>query len=323
MKRFFLASLLPLLFLLAGCKNTGLVDTAIVPTAEIELTRYATETLTPTVTSTPINAPTATLAPTQTPTPRAYAVKDKDTMSVIAFRNGLTLEELKAANPGVDPYLLSVGMTLYIPAPSNVSTTAQAPTPTAVPLSIDSVNCFATATGGSYCFAVMNNTQSFDLGNVSAEFRLTNPVNGEVLTRPATLPAARLKTGSTTVLFAYFAPPIFRNPQGNIQLLTASEAGGDVSSQPVLSIEEPSISIAENGLSATINGQVTMDAGSVDAGTVWVTAAVFDSKGAVVGVRRVELADGVKAGAAAPFEMIIYSLSGKIDRVELYTDAIP
>jgi LysM repeat protein len=323
MKRFSLVSLLPLLFLLAGCKNTVPVVTVIVPTVEIDLTRYATETLTPTMTDTPINAPTATLAPTQTPTPRAYAVKDKDTMSVIAFRNGLTLEELKAANPGVDPYLLTVGMTLYIPAPSNISATAQAPTPTAVALGTGAVNCLTSATGGKYCFAVVNNGQEFEVGNISAEFRLTNPVNGEVLTRPATLPAARIGAGSSTVLFAFFAPPVFTNPQVTLQLLTASQAGSATVNPPAVSITDPVVTISDDGLSVAVSGQVSVDAGSADTATVWVTAAAFDANGRVTGVRRLELADGVMIGSAVPFEMIIYSLGGKIDRVELYTDAIP
>lgn len=322
MKQLILSGLL-LVLTLTSCANNTTTLTPAVPTAAIELTRYATDTLTPTVTSTPANAPTATLAPTQTPTPRAYSIKNGDTMSVIAFRNGLTLEELKAANPGVDPYTLSVGMTLYIPAPSHVSATAQAPTPTAVALTAGSVNCLTTATGGEYCFAMVNNEQEFEVGNISAEFRLTNAVNGEVLTRPATLPAARIGAGSSIVLFAFFAPPVFSNPKASLLVLTASEAGSGSSNSPVVSLVEPSINIAADGNSALVSGQAGVDAGSVDAGMVWVTAAAFEASGAVIGVRRVELADGVKAGSAVPFEMIVYSLGGKIDRVELYIDAIP
>lgn len=323
MKRLLIVSLLAILILLVGCTDAGSEVTSTAPTVEINLTRYATETLTPTVTSTPANAPTATLAPTQTPTPRVYTVKDKDTMSVIAFRNGLTLEELKAANPGVDPYLLTVGMTLYIPAPANVSATAQAPTPTPVPLTIGSVDCLAISTGGSYCFAVVNNSQSFDIGSISAEFRLTNPVDGSVLTRPATLPAARIGAGSSTVLFAFFAPPVFSNPQVQVTLLTASQAGSTPANQPLIIISDPAVKIAADGLSAVVSGQVSVEAGSADAGGVWVTAAAFDVKGMVIGVRRVELVESVKAGSSTMFEMVIYSLGGKIDRVELYIDAIP
>ncbi len=322
MKQLILSGLL-LVLTLTSCANNTTTLTPAVPTAAIELTRYATDTLTPTVTSTPANAPTATLAPTQTPTPRAYSIKNGDTMSVIAFRNGLTLEELKAANPGVDPYTLSVGMTLYIPAPANFSATAQASTPTPVPLTVGAVDCLTTTTGGQYCFALVNNGQDFTVSNISAEFRLTNPLSGEVLTRPATLPAARIGAGSSTVLFAFFAPPVFSNPKASLQILTASEAGSGSTNNPVVSVVEPSINIAADGLSALVSGQAVVDAESVDASMVWVTAAAFDESGAVVGVRRVELSGGIKAGSSATFEVTVYSLGGKIDRVELYPEAIP
>ena len=55
----------------------------------------------------------------------------------------------------------------------------------------------------------------------------------------------------------------------------------------------------------------------------WVTAAAFDAKGNVIGIRRMELAGGIQAGGTSPFAMTLYSLSGKIEKVELYVDAIP
>ena len=323
MKAIFLSSSFAFLLLLAGCATSTANPTPIAGPSEVALTRYVMETLTPTVTASPANAPTATLAPTQTPTPRPYSVKDNDTMIGIAFRNGLTLDELKSANPGVDPYTLSVGMTLYIPAPANSSATSQAPTPTPAALVIGNVQCLATATGGSYCFAVVSNGHDFDLGNVSAEFRLTNPSDGEVLTRPATLPVSRLSTGSAIVVFAYFAPPVFANPGVVLQLLTASQSVADPAKHAAASITDPVTQIAADGASATINGEAAVAADSLDANTVWVTAAAFDTKGSVVGVRRVELTDGVKAGETGRFDLIVYSLGGKIEKVEVFIDTLP
>lgn len=307
--------------LLAACSNAPTVETGSAMTA-LQLTRYATQTLTPTVTSTPVNAPTATLAPTQTPTPRAYSVKDNDTMIGIAFRNGLTLDELKTANPSVDPYLLSVGMTLYIPAPSNITPTAQAPTPTAVPLQIGVARCLSSSTGGSYCFATLANSQDFDLGSISAEFRLTDPASGSVLTQPATLPVTRVVPGSAVVLFAYFAPPVYANASAVLQVLTAIQAG-ESSTLPVVSLAASEVQLAADGLSAAVSGQVALSEGSVNAQTVWVTAAAFDANGQVIGVRRVELPGTLNDGENNSFNLTVYPLAGKIDHVELYLDAIP
>jgi len=308
--------------MLAGCSAATPTAVPIGAAGVVELTRYATVTLTPTVTATPVNAPTATLAPTQTPTPRVYSVKDNDTMIVIAFRNGLTLDELQKANPDVDPYTLSVGMTLYIPAPSSVSATAQAPTSTPAAMTIGPVQCLVTSTGGTYCFALVTNAQAFDLGSVSAEFRLNNPVNGEVLTQPATLPVSRVGAGGSVPFFAYFAPPVFNSPVASLQLQTAIQAG-DASTRPVVAIENPLVQIADSGLSAAVSGTVTLGVDSVPASTAWVTAAAFDANGSVIGIRRIELTGGITAGGTSPFTLTLYSLSGKIDKVELYVDAIP
>jgi LysM repeat protein len=42
-------------------------------------------------------------------------VKQGDTMLGIAFRFGISLDELQAANPKVNPRILSVGAVLVIP----------------------------------------------------------------------------------------------------------------------------------------------------------------------------------------------------------------
>jgi LysM repeat protein len=280
-------------------------------------------TLTPTVTSTPVNAPTATLAPTQTPTPRAYKVKDNDTMSVIAFRNGLTLDELKAANPDVNPNMMTVGMTIYIPAPSHISTTPAAPTPTPVAIEVEKAECRPTTTGGTLCFALVTNTQSFDLENISAEFRLINPVNGEVLTKAATLPVSRFTAGSVVPFFTYFSPSVFSNPQVMLQVNTAMQASSDSTPHPIVNIPAPVIQIAADGATASVSGEVSVDAGGKDAGTIWVTAAAFGAQGEILGIRRIELSVGLKAGQSSPFQLIVYSTAGEITKVELYTDALP
>jgi LysM repeat protein len=321
-----LRTILSILVIISGLVGCASPSTKVTPTGAqpvVALTRYATITLTPTVTSTPVNAPTATLAPTQTPTPRAYTVKNSDTMIVIAFRNGLTLDELKAANPDVNPNMMTVGMTIYIPAPSHTSATPAAPTPTPVAIEVEKAECHPTTTGGTLCFAMVTNTQSFDIENISAEFRLTNPVNGEVLTQPATLPVSRLTAGSAVPFFAYFSPNVFANPQVMLQVHTAMQASSDATLKTIVNIPAPVIQIAPDGAMASVSGEFTVDAGGSDAGTVWITAAAFGAQGEILGIRRIELSDGLKAGQSSPFQLIVYSSAGKITSVELYTDALP
>ncbi|MEX2247000.1 MAG: LysM peptidoglycan-binding domain-containing protein [Dehalococcoidia bacterium] len=67
--------------------------------------------------------------PTNTPSSlgQTYTVKEGDIPETIAQQFGITVEDLLAANPGVDPRALSIGQVLIIP------TSAGEPAPTAVP----------------------------------------------------------------------------------------------------------------------------------------------------------------------------------------------
>jgi len=63
----------------------------------------------------------ASVAPTQppAPTPSVYTIKKGETLSKIATRNGLTIEELLAANPDIkNPNKVGEGQQIIIPSPS-------------------------------------------------------------------------------------------------------------------------------------------------------------------------------------------------------------
>jgi LysM repeat protein len=73
---------------------------------------------TPTATADP--TPTSVPTPTPAPTPTVYVVASGDTMSKIAARFGLTLEQLIAANPEIaNPDRISIGDEVNIPLPAS------------------------------------------------------------------------------------------------------------------------------------------------------------------------------------------------------------
>lgn len=66
------------------------------------------------------DAPAARKAPDATPGKQGvYTIKSGDTLGKIAAAYKISLSELQAANPGVDPRRLRIGQQLVIPAPSN------------------------------------------------------------------------------------------------------------------------------------------------------------------------------------------------------------
>jgi hypothetical protein len=75
----------------------------------------------PAASRSPSAAPSRSIAPTQppAPTPIVYIIKKGDTLSKIAVAHGITLEELRAANPTIkDPNLIKEGQQITIPVPS-------------------------------------------------------------------------------------------------------------------------------------------------------------------------------------------------------------
>jgi LysM repeat protein len=86
--------------------------------------------------------PTATL-PASLPEPKiigsgaaqpgggsAYTVKDGDTLAGIATRFGVSLEDLRAANPNIDGASLSIGQAIRLPAATDAPAGASTPAPT-------------------------------------------------------------------------------------------------------------------------------------------------------------------------------------------------
>lgn len=69
----------------------------------------------------PSNPPPATLggggtAAPAAPAPQRYTIQAGDTLGAIAAQHGISVEDLIAANPGIDPQRLQIGAEIVIPA---------------------------------------------------------------------------------------------------------------------------------------------------------------------------------------------------------------
>ena len=109
-------------FLLLRPQDPNDVDPAptqapvVSPTAVIDDPNRAFEIVIATPTPNPTPTATPVARPTPTPTPLVYAVQAGDTLSGLAARFGLTVEELVQANRLVDPDSLQIGQQLTIPS---------------------------------------------------------------------------------------------------------------------------------------------------------------------------------------------------------------
>lgn len=323
-----LPALLAVALLLAGCgpageQPTGAAPAVNPPGADVRFTPYASAT--PSPSSTPTPPGTATPLPSPSPTPRQHTVERGQDMGGIAFLYGLSLEELMAANPNVNPNSMSIGTVLLIPGsaarPASADSTA-APSLTPVPLQAGAVTCAATREGGAWCFLPVTNTTGTALENLSAVIRLADDASGAIVSQTALPPLDRLAPGATMPLTAYFPAPVPEAFHAGGELLTAMPvAGGGRYREAVL--VDTQITIDPGGLSANARGAVRLEDGQDDAQHVWVVAVAYDADGTLVGVRRWEAEQPLPAGDALAFDFAVYSTGAPIQSVELLVQARP
>jgi len=328
MKRFF-GVFLACIFLLGGCQKG---DATQIPSffEDEELPVYVTPTLTPTATVTPPGEATATEAPLPTSTPMTYTVKAGETLFSIAANHGITTDAIRAANPTVNPYLVGPGLVLILPPADGepVQTSVQIdPAVTPYPLATGEATCTPSLSGGLYCFAELINSQEMMADNLAAIFQLINVESGEALEQTALIPLTRLRSGGSLPVFAYFPPPVFANPQASLKLVSATrinQNGTPTAMQDaVIVIDDPDLIISANGFSVAVTGGARFDAPEGTSGKLWIAAVAFDAEGKVVGIRRFSTREAYNKGEIIPFSLNIYSIGGRIDRVELFGELNP
>jgi LysM repeat protein len=259
--------------------------------------------------------------PLPSPTPFTYTVQAGDTLSQIAERFGVSLDDLQAANPEIAANSMSVGQVLKIPSdPANPS---GEPTPTPVPFAVEQIECHATAAGGLWCFVLARNDFSEFMENLSAQVTLVDSSGAVIGSQTALPPLNILPPGASLPLMVYFAPDLPAGAQPRVQVLTAIRLlPGDARYLPAAT-RNVLVQVDWDGRSAQVSGQVVLPAESRAAAQIWVAAVAYDEFGRVAGVRRWEWTNGLQPGTSLPFTMTVASLGGAIERVEVFVEARP
>ncbi len=310
--------------LLAACAKT--IEEQVVlphntPTAGL-LTPYATRTASST--PPPPDPATVTPFPTPTSTPRTHVVNTGEDMLSIAFRYGITLEELKAANPEVNPNLMSVDTVLIIPAASQSETTAGAlPSPTAAGALLGEVICYPSAEGGLWCFAPVENPNDFPLESITAQVRLADAAGVQIEERTALTPLNLLPAHSTLPLMVYFPGPVAPVYQVNASFQTALPVQSGESRYLPAQIENLQIDLNAAGLSAQVSGEVFIPQNTSPVRSVWIAAIAYNAEGDINGVRRWENTDSLAAGDKLPFSLSVYSMGSPISKVDVFVEVRP
>jgi LysM repeat protein len=302
------------LFLLTACASQQAGSTPL----PVELTPYAT------TTKSPIQPPEGLIpltTPLPSPTPFTYTVQTGDTLSQIAERFNVSLDDLQAANPEVSSNAMSVGQVINIP--SNPDNPSGEPTPTPAPFTVEQIECFPTVDKAMWCFVLVHNDLPDIIENVSAQVTLVDSNGAVVATQTAFLPLNTLPPDTSMPLAVFFLPdvPFDANPQ--IQVLTANQLlPEDVRYLPVM-VNNTLVQVNADGYSAEVSGTVELLSESSAANQVWVVATAFDDAGRVVGFRRWESKASLPAGGSLLFHFLVSSIGGRIARVEFAAEARP
>ena len=310
--------LLPLTFcillFLTACASQPTISTP----KPLELIPYLSATQT-TPQWTPVEL-VAAETPLPTSTPFTYAVGQGETISGIALKFGVTIDELIAMNPEISPNAMSVGTVLKIP--SNPVNPSGESTPTPAPFIVEQVQCYPTTNKGMWCFVLINNDFPDFMENVSAQVTLVNSNNQFIATQAALLPLNILPPNTSLPLSIYFPPDIPIDVKPQVQILTAIRLSPNDPRYLPAAVNNTLVQIDADGHFASITGEVRLPAESNAATQTWVAAVAYDESGRVVGVRRWE-GGGIQPGGSLSFEMTVASLGGVLTRVEFAVEARP
>lgn len=278
--------------------------------------------LTPYITSTPSLTPTPDViviieTPLPSATPIIYQVQTGDTMSAIAEKFKITLDDLMAANPEVSPNNMPIGTTLTIP--NKPVDAANASTPTPVPVTVTQTSCYPTADRGLWCFALVHNDSSDRLENVSAQIALLDSQGAVIARQTAILPLDIVPPNTSLPLVVFFPPDMPASANVRIQILTANYSLPNDARYLPAAIHNTSIEINASGYSARVSGQVSLPAQSIAATQVWVAAVAYDKEGRVVGVKRWE-GGALQPGGSIHFDFAVAGLGSAMDAVELFVE---
>lgn len=272
------------------------------------------------LTASPTENTKNTSKPSPSPTPFRYSVKKGDTFTSIAFFHGVKLNELIAANPDIDPNFLTVGMTITIPVSSTNSIISANPTP--IPLKYQEPICYLNQDGGLWCVVEVQNSQPFDIENLSVKFSITSNSLDEEIIKVAHSPINVLPPNLKIPIMVYFEHPIPINYQVQAEIITVIPKSSDTSRYLTPIIQNQDIEISDNLIKATISGEYGI-LEDQNASRIWIVAVAYSKSGEPVGIRKMDSSTLLPAGEKRSFKIHLYSLGPQISDVKIYIEAQP
>lgn len=256
----------------------------------ITLTLRVRETKTPLPTPTPPAFPTHQ---TETyPADGVYIVRPGDTLLGIALDTGLDVEQIRAANPDINPLALQVGQQIVLPPPGLLI--AAAPTP--VPLQPEAPDCHDLITGSLLCLGQVVNLHDAPVTDVQVRVRLVDAGGALLAEKTARIEQAVIPPGQSAPYSAMFQ--VAGEVHAQAALLTAAPVtAGD---WVLLDVIEPQTETTKGR--CRIRAMLQNTTGTTT-GPPRLVLTLLDDEGRVVGFRIVTGTAGLEPDAQQPIEL--------------------
>ncbi len=245
-----------------------------------------------------------------------YIVEKGDTFSVIAFENGLTVDQLAAANPGVDPLLLHIGDALIIPPSDETAYNDFLQELYSAYVQEVGTECFVLPSQRVSCISRVHNPGDRAVTNLSLKIDLADG-SGRHMEAFSGLSMSQLLPGEELPVLFHLTEPSTTFTSFTIEL---SVLDFDLYEETVNSFRIPdtewiySSTVVGDGLSAAVH--VALDGyGSLAEKEINLFAAAYRADGSPVGVRAWH---GVPQPA---YDLTVYSLSDPIHSVKVWAEA--
>jgi len=251
-------------------------------------------------------------------------------MFSIALYYGISLDELKAANPDVNPNAMGVGTVLIIPIDPNE---AEEFLPENATQNLPTLNwqgaagikgeaaCYPTVLGGTYCLAEVENQGEEALENVSVLFMIFDQNDRLTAEMTAFTPLNVLDVDGVLPVMAYLPEDV---PEGgrieaevNFWLPMMPEDDRYALAQ----VTDQQIEFDGKSLVAEVSGEIAVEADDRELASLWLLVVAYDQKGVPVGLRRWEADLPLNRLKKIPFETYVYSLDGPIDSIRFLVES--
>jgi len=250
--------------------------------------------------------------------PKTYIVKQGDTMSAIALKFGVTIDDILVMNPGIDSQIISTGSELKIPEVKGGKTILPKPTP--LPLLLSSPLCNPVSDGGLVCIITAQNTSIVPLEGVSIAFLLYSKEGKLFSEKEVASPFSRILEGMSLPIAVYFPHPL---PEDWIPVAIVRMAlPGINDNQHYLTAEAKidEIHKAESQKWALARGHITLTSSNHKPLLARLLVSAQDEKGNTVGMKTWEWEGVLSGDNPIPFEIEIFSISSTINTISVQSE---